>query len=153
MSAERSGLELRQAHLEDLERLLPWMHRFNDHEGIAVDPTMHRRAVEQLLGDPTLGVVFVARLSSVDIGYAVVTYNFDLEFAGRDAFLTELWIEAQRRGRGLGRAIVAAIFDALRTRDVKALQLAVRPENARALRLYRSLGFEDWTRLALGRRL
>lgn len=32
-------------------------------------------------------------------GYAMISYGFDIEYAGRDAFLTELWLEPESRGK------------------------------------------------------
>jgi GNAT superfamily N-acetyltransferase len=44
------------------------------------------------------------------------------------------------QGRGLGRALIAAICDAAAARGVRALVLDIHPENAVMLRLARSLG-------------
>src|SRR5690606_35707822 len=62
-------------------------------------------------------------------------------FAGRDAWLTELWVDEHARGNGAARAALAQLEDALRERAVRALHLQVRPDNP-AVRLYERAGFE-----------
>ena len=86
------------------------------------------------------------------IGYAIVTYGFDLEFGGRDAFLTELWIDREARGGGAGSAALALLDPELRARGVNALHLQVRPDNP-ALRLYQRAGFIASPRITMTRRL
>jgi ribosomal protein S18 acetylase RimI-like enzyme len=86
------------------------------------------------------------------IGYAMVTFGYDLEFAGRDAYLTELWIDPPARGSGAGGAALALLDPELRTHGVHALHLQVRPDNP-ALRLYLRSGFVASPRIVMTRRL
>jgi ribosomal protein S18 acetylase RimI-like enzyme len=80
-----------------------------------------------------------------------VTFNWDLEFGGRDAFLTELYLVASARGTGLGTHALRAIERASVALDVKALHLLVRPENTVARRLYAAAGYVSPPRLLLGK--
>lgn len=98
------------------------------------------RAAAQLAADASLGFILLATRER-PIGYGVVTYNYDLEFAGRDAFITELYFAPAERGAGLGRRLLGAIEQYACAQDVKALHLLVLPENARAKRLYAAHGF------------
>ena len=87
------------------------------------------------------------------IGYAVATFNFDLEHPGLDAFLTELYVVPPWRRQGIGRRLLAAVEQQLRALDVVALHLAVRADNPPALALYEAAGYEPWPRRVLGKRL
>jgi len=109
-------------------------------------------ALRRLLGDPELGGVWLVLRDSAPIGYAIVTFGFDLEFAGRDAYLTELWIDPEARGDGAGAAALDLIAAELRARAISALHLQVRPDNP-ALRLYERTGFVASPRLVMTRRL
>jgi ribosomal protein S18 acetylase RimI-like enzyme len=82
----------------------------------------------------------------------MVTFGYDLEFAGRDAFLTELWVDPPARGSGAGGAALALLDPELRALGVHALHLLVRPDNP-ALRLYRRSGFVASPRITMTRRL
>jgi ribosomal protein S18 acetylase RimI-like enzyme len=133
-------IALRLATPADLAEVLPRTRALNDHEGIEITDARLAAALATLLADPALGGVWLVRRDGATIGYAIVTYGYDLEFAGRDAWLTELWIDADRRGHGDGRAVLDALDAALRPLGVHALHLQVRPEN-RARGLYERAGF------------
>ena len=129
------------------------MRDFNAGEGIEVDPSRHAAALDRLLREPSLGRVWIAELGTESAGYAVTTFNFDLEHPGLDAFLTELYVVPAFRRRGLARWMLGAVERRLAEDEVVALHLAVRSDNAPALALYRAAGYEPWTRRVLGKDL
>jgi aminoglycoside 6'-N-acetyltransferase len=143
----------RAAREEDVAFLLSRMAEFNRDEGIAWSPATGAAPLRRLLADPALGRVYVLREGGERAGYAVVTYGYDLEFAGPDAFLTELWVDAGARRHGLARRALETILADLRSAGFGALHLQVRAENEAAQRLYRGLGFEGTTRLFLSKRV
>jgi len=144
-------LRLRSAVVDDLAELLPRTLALNSHEGIAIDPPVLSAALERLLRDPGLGGVWLIERDGAAIGYAIVTFGYDLEFGGRDAFLTEIWIDPEARGRGAGSAALALLDPELRSRGVHALHLQVRRDNP-ALRLYQRSGFVASPRVTMTRR-
>jgi ribosomal protein S18 acetylase RimI-like enzyme len=147
-------METRLATPADAERLLDWMVDFNRIEGIPFARAPMAAALRPLLdGDRRPGCVIIALDGGAPVGYAVVGFSYDLEFGGRDGWLTELYLCPDARGRGLGRGFVDAVADVARAHGVRALHLSVRPENAPALALYRKSGFRPWTRLAFTRQL
>jgi len=101
-------------------------------------------ALLRLVSEPALGFVLVARArpTRAIVGYGVATLGFDVEFAGHDAFITDLYVEPPSRGRGIGQAMLDALTQGLRERGAKAVHLMVRPENERAQALYETRGFE-----------
>ncbi len=61
------------------------------------------------------------------------------------AHLFGMYVAAQARGQGLGRRLCAAAIEAARaTPGVTQLMATVWADNAPAVALYRSLGFEQW---------
>lgn len=145
-------LHLRPAGIGDLAAVLPRTLALNAHEGISVDPAALEAALDRLLRDPTIGRIWLVELDRAVIGYAIVTFGYDLEFAGRDAYLTELWIDPPARGSGAGGAALALLDPELRAHGVHALHLQVRPDNP-ALRLYQRSGFVASPRIVMTRRL
>lgn len=143
----------RRADARDAAALAAAMVDFNAIEGIAWDPAAGRAALDTLLATPALGFVTVAYDGDALIAYAVVTFGFDLEFRGRDAWITEVWVAPARRGARLGEIIVEAAVAAARAEGVRALHLQVRPDNPRARRLYERLGFHASPRVILSRKL
>ncbi|SEC15906.1 Ribosomal protein S18 acetylase RimI [Streptomyces misionensis] len=64
------------------------------------------------------------------------------------ADLEKIAVDAAVHGRGVGRALTAALIADAREAGVEVLTLDARGDNTNALRLYRSLGFTEYGRLA-----
>ncbi|MEN3307999.1 MAG: hypothetical protein V7603_4201 [Micromonosporaceae bacterium] len=62
---------------------------------------------------------------------------------GTEMFLYEMGVGEQFRGRGLGRALVAALADLARDRGCYGMWVLTEADNAAALRTYRSAGATD----------
>ena len=147
------ALHVRPAQPADVSLLLPLMADFNRSEGIAWSAQTGAAPLRHLLSSPDLGRIGLCELDGEAVGYFVLCFSFDLEWAGRDAFLTELYVHPQHRGRGLGRLLLEHAQVLAQRCDVRALHLAVRPENASALRVYRAAGFEDSGRILFSKPL
>jgi ribosomal protein S18 acetylase RimI-like enzyme len=93
--------------------------------------------------------VLVFEVDAKAAGYAIVTWGYDLEYGGRDAFLTELFVRPAQRGRGIGHQALAAAEDAARAGGAHALHLLVRHDNAEALRLYDRAGYRTEARAVM----
>ncbi len=148
-----SALRLTVADSTDLPRILPMMRDFNRNEHIALDESTLVPALAQLISDPSIGRLWLFEHGDALVGYAVLTFGFDLEWAGRDAWLTELWIVDGARGGGLGRVALAAVEREAVRLGARALHLMVRHENVEARRLYETAGFGAVARETLTRRL
>src|SRR5205807_8979654 len=99
---------VRPATLADAPLILEMMHDFNRHEAIAFDRESFAPRLATLVADPTLGGALVFTVDDAAVGYAIVTFGYDLEYGGRDAFLTELFIVDAARGQGAGKRALAA---------------------------------------------
>jgi ribosomal protein S18 acetylase RimI-like enzyme len=150
-SAPPNPTSLRLAKSQDAKRLLEMMADFSIGEGIAPDPRRLRSALGRLLRERELGRVWLILEAGEVVGYAVLTFGFDLEFTGRDAFLTELFVRKDLRGRGVGRRALALIERQAVTLAARAVHLMVRAENVRAFTLYASAGYEAPRRVMLSR--
>ena len=139
----------------DLDALMTMMEAFNRFESIVWTRATGEAPLRQLIGDPSLGFVVLAREAddAPNLGYAVVTFGFDLEWGGRDAFLTELWLEPDARGHGVGARVLAAVETRARAAGARAMHLMVRHANANAQALYRRAGYSVPDRLFMTRRL
>jgi ribosomal protein S18 acetylase RimI-like enzyme len=144
---------LRLATEQDVSVLLEMMDDFNRSEVISWAPAVTEVALRKLLREPELGQAVVLVDGGQVQGYAVVTYGYDLEFAGRDAYLTEFYLRPEVRGRGLGKWMLARVEERALEAGVQALHLMVRPENGPALTLYQRAGFEPPPRVFLTKRL
>ncbi len=85
--------------MEDFNRLehIPWQR--GPGRGAAADPDRLARVSAPWSSAST---------ATLPLGYFVLTWGFDLEWGGRDAFLTELYLRAEVRGGGRGRLFLDA---------------------------------------------
>lgn len=143
---------LRSATPQDLPDILPRTRALNAHEGIAIEDAALEAALTKLLSDASLGGVWVVERDDSPIGYAIVTFGYDLEFAGRDAWLTEIWIDPDQRGQGAATQALALLEPELQALGVRALHLQVRPDNP-ARNLYERSGYVASPRIIMTRRL
>ena len=136
-----SPLTLREPTRDDLPELLAMMAEFNRLELIPWTREHGEPAVRRLLASPELGLIRYLVEGSNIRGYCILTWGFDLEWNGREAFLTELVQQPEARNRGLGGATIALVEALARQHDARAMHLLVRPDNLAAMALYRRSGF------------
>ena len=134
------------AEARDAEQLLRLMRAFYEFEHLAFDEADACAALRQLLGDESLGRVWLIQLGAETAGYLVLTLGFSLEFKGRDAFVDELYLREEFRGRGLGTRALHFAEGACRELGVRALHLEVERANTAAQGVYRRAGFRDHDR-------
>lgn len=140
---------VRAAGSRDLDVLLLLVEQFQEFERIPFDADAARRNLERLLAEPRLGRALLAELEGQAIGYAIITFGYDLEFGGMDAYLTDFFLIERERDRGIGSWLLAKVEEAARAADVKALHLLVAPSNHRAHHVYYRAGFRASPRLFL----
>lgn len=132
----------RPAGASDVPALLGMMEQLYAEDAGRFDAARAEPALRGLLGDGSLGAVWIAEDGEVACGYVVLTLGYSLEFHGRDAFVDELFVVPSHRGRGLGSLALALLEEECRRRGVHALHLEVTPTNQAAVELYRGRGFE-----------
>jgi len=83
------------------------------------------------------GLFYVACNEGKVIGYALAWVIVD------EAHIVNVAVEAEHRGQGTGRALVAQLLEETRKRGATCATLEVREGNEAAIGLYRSFGFEE----------
>lgn len=136
------NLTVRAATSDSIATILPMMRAFYALEHIHFAESHSRPALERLIGDPERGRVFLAELDGSIIGYCAICFGYSLEFGGRDAFVDEIFLLEEHRGKGYGEAVLEFVAGEARALGVKALHLEVERNNDRAQRLYDRAGFE-----------
>ena len=133
----------RTATTADLSTVLALLRDFYAEDGATYDAEADA-ALLALLADPNLGrVVLIVDEEGLAVGYVVVAFGYSLEFRGKDAFVDELYVAPNHRGRGLGKGALRAAEACCHEAGLRALHLEVRPDNTQARRLYASAGYAD----------
>jgi ribosomal protein S18 acetylase RimI-like enzyme len=132
---------IRLAASDDLPVLVGLMRGYYRDDGLQFDENAARAAMQRLLAEPQWGRVWLAFEEQHAIGYMALCIGFSLELGGNDAFIDEVFVLPEFRGRGWGRRLLEAAGRAARELNVRAIHLEVDRHNESAQRLYRSLGY------------
>jgi ribosomal protein S18 acetylase RimI-like enzyme len=76
-------------------------------------------------------------------GFAQLRFRPSLYTGALDAYLEELYVVPERRGRGLGRALLEAAMDEARARGAARIDLNTSVDDVAARALYESAGFTN----------
>ena len=146
-------VHFRQAAPPDASALLGLLRPFYEREQLTFDPVRTPAALREMLANPDLGQVWLIESNGAAVGYFVLAFVFVLEFGGRCAFVDELFVVPELRGRGLGTAALEKAAGIGATLGLSALRLEVDHINPDAERLYCRAGFERHARFILTRRV
>jgi GNAT superfamily N-acetyltransferase len=133
--------QFRLAVESDADILLAFMQAYYAFDGHGFDDAKARGALTALLRDANLGRAWLILDGDTAVGYVVLCFGYSLEWLGRDAFIDELYLREEYRGRGWGGKTMAFVEEAARDAGVRALHLEVVRENAAALKIYGKMGF------------
>jgi ribosomal protein S18 acetylase RimI-like enzyme len=78
-------------------------------------------------------------------GVAVLRFREAIFSSGLECYLAELYVTPERRGQGLGRALMEAAIQEARDRGADTMDIGVDEPDLAARRLYESLGFSNRT--------
>lgn len=96
-----------------------------------------------LLRNPSQGKIWLMEDHKKPVGYALLTYNFELEYGGAEGVLRDLFVEKKYRNRGIGSLALYEIEDYCRERGMRAFQLQLPRRNKSAEVFYRKAGFRE----------
>lgn len=109
-------------------------------DGAPLSTEAHARLIPGLRQHPTT-LVFLAYDGEVPVGVAVCFLGFSTFAAKPLVNLHDVAVVPTHRGRGVGRALLAAVEAKARELGCCKLTLEVLDKNERALRTYRAAGF------------
>lgn len=98
-------------------------------------------ALDKLVNNEKFGTAFIIFSNDSVAGYMIIASVFSVEFKGEAAFLDELYIEENFRGKGIGSKAVEYAEKYAIEKGYKALRLEVEHSNVKAQNLYKNKGF------------
>jgi [ribosomal protein S18]-alanine N-acetyltransferase len=128
-----SDMTVRAASLSDLEAILALE--------VAAFPgdRLSRRSLRSFIRAEHHPLI-VAKFGTTLAGYALIA----VRKGGRTARLYSLAVDPAQARRGVGRALLQACERYARARDLSAVRLEVRYDNASAIALYESMGYRQF---------
>jgi GNAT superfamily N-acetyltransferase len=142
MMDERSpDLTVRRADVADAEIIGRLLHDFNsEYDDPTPGPRVLARRIRQLLGAGDTTVLLGGREPQ---GLAVLRFRPAIWTEALECYLAELYVVPERRGRGLGRALMEAAINFAREKGATYMDLGTSEDDIAARALYESLGFSN----------
>jgi ribosomal protein S18 acetylase RimI-like enzyme len=134
-------LPVRRAELADAETIGRLLHDFNaEFEQHTPGPRKLGERVRELL---TAGEITVLLAGAEPHGLAVLRFRPSIWTDALECYLAELYVVPDRRGQGLGRALMEAAIDLARREGADYMELGTSEDDVAARALYESLGFSN----------
>ena len=129
----------RLATLADAHEVARLLHDFNTEYAVASPgvEVLAGRLEELLPGDATLAIL----AGTPALAVALVTIRRNVWYPGPVALLDELYVVPDRRGEGIGSAVIAQMLKICRDRGVDLVEINVDEGDVDAQRFYERHGF------------
>ncbi|WP_137148225.1 GNAT family N-acetyltransferase [Mycolicibacterium sp. CR10] len=130
----------------DLPELMPMLRGYCDF--YEVDPPDEKLGAlsRALIANPDEGLQLIARQpDGTPLGFATIYWTWQTLYAARVGVLNDLYVTAESRGTGTGRALIARCLQICHDRGAEKLVWETAPDNETAQRLYDGIGAEKST--------
>lgn len=108
-----------------------------------------KKLFQEFISDENLGKSWLIYDHNEIVGYVILTFIFSFEYKGRIAFLDELYLTENSRGKGIGKQTIHFVKEQASQLNVKLVYLEVENHNENAQKLYIASGFETHNRKIL----
>ncbi len=118
-------------------------------DGYPIDTEISKQLFRQFISDENLGRAWLIEKNGQILGYVILAFVFSFEFAGKIAFVDELYLKESARGKGIGKSTIDFVKSEAEKLEIKVLYLEVEHHNSNAKKLYLGKGFSEHKRQLL----
>jgi ribosomal protein S18 acetylase RimI-like enzyme len=131
-------MAVRRAEVEDADAIARLLYDFNiEYDEPRPEPTQLAARLREIMGADTI----VLLAGDGPDGLAVLRFRLSLWSSGKECYLAELYVAPERRGNGLGRALMETAIEVARGEGADWMDLGTSEDDVAARSLYESLGF------------
>lgn len=135
---------VRVASRDDADAIGRLLYAFNrEFDEPAPAPSALAERMRLLLDGGDTVVLLAGDGSEGPAGLAVLRFRAAIWSTGLECYLAELYVTPDRRGQGLGRALMKAVLREARGRGADTMDIGVDEPDVAARQLYESLGFTN----------
>ncbi len=134
-------IEFHTLKKSDIDIIIPMMQEFYAIDNYPIEPEITKKLFQHFIENQNLGQCWLISHDQINVGYVIMTYIFSFEYQGRIAFLDELYLNKNARGKGIGKSALAFLHDQAIQNDLKIVYLEIESNNEVAKKLYLSNDF------------
>jgi GNAT superfamily N-acetyltransferase len=148
-----NGVTIAPASEADIPELIDLLAvLFSIEQDFSPDPDKQRRGLATLLASPTGHIAIARDTTSRAVGMATAQLVISTAEGAPSAWVEDVVVREDFRGKGLGRALLDAVLAWARSQGALRAQLLADLDNAPALAFYDRVGWQP-TRLGAWRRM
>ncbi|WP_396177548.1 GNAT family N-acetyltransferase [Flavobacterium sp.] len=125
----------------DIETVVVMMQEFYAIDHYPFNSEVAKKLFHTFISDKNLGNCWIIKCNGAFVGYVILTYIFSFEYQGKIAFLDELYVNENARGKGIGQEAIAFVQNQALLKDLKLIYLEIESHNIVAKKLYLSRDF------------
>ena len=152
-SIMNQSVSLLDAEISNIEQLLVLIQDFYQYFDYPYTESEKRLTLEELFKTPTAGCIYLIQKEQRIVGYVFLSFYFSIEFGGVTAFIDELFVLPRDRGQGIGSKVINLVEQKCLELNLKAIHLESERTNEGATALYLKLGFVDYDRRLMTKKL
>lgn len=141
-------LKIRPAQPTDVPAILAMIHEMAEYERLThLLNASAERLSNDLFGDRPAAECVMATLEGQPVAYALFFHNYSTFLTQRGLYLEDLYVKADARGHGAGKALMAHLARLAHERGCARFEWSVLDWNEPAIRFYESIGatvLPDW---------
>ena len=128
--------------LSDIETVVSMMQEFYAIDNYPMDIDVSKALFQEFISNENLGKAWLIFSDNEIIGYVILTFIFSFEYQGRIAFLDELYLNENARGKGIGSQAIQFVVEESKKLALQLIYLEIENHNQNAQKLYIASGFE-----------
>ena len=150
-SMSRPDPSVRRAGPDDAEVVGQLLHDFNtEFDDVTPGPTALAERVRELLAAGETTILLGSLGGSESHGLVVLRFRPSIWTRGLECYVAEMYVIPDRRGEGLGRALMEEAIELARREGADYMDLGTSEDDVAARALYESLGITNRERLPDG---
>jgi GNAT superfamily N-acetyltransferase len=114
------------------------MQKFYAVDNYPIDIEVSKKLFHEFITNENLGKSWLIYCDETIVGYVILTFIFSFEYNGKIAFLDELFIFENARGKGIGKITLEFLHNQAIYNNLKLIYLEIESHNKIAKNLYLS---------------
>ena len=142
------GLVIRPATEADTPLILYFIRELAAYEGLLEEVVATEEILRRSLFAKKQAEVIISEYQGQAVGFALYFHNFSTFLGKANLYLEDLYVTPEVRGKGIGKALLAALATIARERDCQRLDWWCLDWNESSIRFYLEMGaipMSDWT--------
>lgn len=143
-----SRLKIRVAKKEDAALVLSFIKKIAEYEKMSEQVVATPETLEEFVFNRQAADVLIAEYDNTPVGFALFFENFSTFIGRTGLYLEDLFVDPDKRGLGIGKALFQAVAAEAERRGCQRMEWTCLDWNTPSIEFYRRMGaisMDEWT--------